>query len=150
MSMPPPPPGQGMPMPMRPGQQPTPEQIQAMRRQLEADAEKAGMTVPQFVEQLKQQAQAQRMAAMQRAQAQGQGGPPQGQMRPMPPQGQQGRPPPGAQPVVPGPPNPKALALANFLRGQELKPRTCILNGERKDMFRGTASPQTLWCNTIC
>lgn len=137
MSMPPPPPGQGPPQGFpQPGQQPTPEQIQAMRRQLEADAEKAGMTVPEFVERLKQQAQAQRMAAM-RAQAQGQGqGPPGGQMRPMPPQGQQGRPPPGAQPVVPGPPNPKAIALANFLRSQELKPRTCILNGERKDMFR--------------
>lgn len=120
-------------MPMHPGQKPTPEQIQAMRRQLEIDAEKAGMSVQQFVEQLKQKAQAQRMAAMQRAQAQGQGPP--GQMRPMPPGGQQR--PPGAQPVTPGPPNPKAIALANFLRGQQLKPRTCILNGERKDMFKG-------------
>jgi translocation protein SEC62 len=41
------------------------------------------------------------------------------------------------QPIVPGPPNPIALALAKFLRGQNLKPRTCILNGERKDMFKG-------------
>ncbi|KAF3360108.1 hypothetical protein VdG1_01798 [Verticillium dahliae VDG1] len=65
MSMPgPPPPGQGIPL--QPGQMPSPEQIQAMRRQLEADAQKAGMTVPEF----------------------------------------------------------------------ELKPRTCILNGERKDMFK--------------
>jgi translocation protein SEC62 len=37
---------------------------------------------------------------------------------------------------VPGPPNPVAIALAKFLRSQNLKPRTCILNGERKDMFR--------------
>ncbi|WKT45737.1 Translocation protein Sec62 [Fusarium oxysporum f. sp. vasinfectum] len=41
-----------------------------------------------------------------------------------------------AQPITPGPPNPKAIALASFLRGQDLKPRTVILNGERKDMFR--------------
>lgn len=158
-----------MPMPMppqgfpAPGQRPTPEQIQAMRRQLEADAQKAGMSVPEFVAKLRQQ-------AMQRAQQQGmpmhpgQAGPPgppgqPGQPVPVPP-GQPGpmhhqhphphshphqhgpaRPvgPPGAQPVVPGPPNPKALAIANFLRSQELKPRTCILNGERKDMFRGTS-----------
>ena len=46
-----------------------------------------------------------------------------------PPQGQQ-------QPIVPGPPNPVAISLAKFLRSQTLKPRTCILNGERKDMFR--------------
>ena len=33
--------------------------------------------------------------------------------------------------------DPKAIAVANFLRSQELKPRTCILNGQRKDMFKG-------------
>ncbi len=38
---------------------------------------------------------------------------------------------------MPGPPNPQALAVAKFLKGQELKPRTCILNGERKEMFKG-------------
>ncbi|KAI1821944.1 translocation protein Sec62-domain-containing protein [Xylaria intraflava] len=48
-----------------------------------------------------------------------------------------GMPPPGQpQPIRPGPPNPVAIALANFLRSQPLKPRTCIMNGERKDMFR--------------
>lgn len=40
------------------------------------------------------------------------------------------------QPITPGPPNPVALAMAKFLRSQELKPRTVILNGERKEMFR--------------
>ncbi|KAH6662088.1 hypothetical protein EV126DRAFT_527544 [Verticillium dahliae] len=133
MSMPgPPPPGQGIPL--QPGQMPSPEQIQAMRRQLEADAQKAGMTVPEF---------AQRMAAAQRAQQQGgQPGQP-GQAHPHQhgPPGPHPGPPPGArpgaaQPITPGPPNPAALALATFLRGQELKPRTCILNGERKDMFK--------------
>ncbi|KAK3353606.1 translocation protein Sec62-domain-containing protein [Lasiosphaeria hispida] len=105
--------------PPQPGQMPSPEQIAHMQRQLAADAEKAGMTVPQFIEQLKKQAmeQQQRMREQQQAQQQ---------------QQQAGQP----QPIVPGPPNPVALALAKFLRGQNLKPRTCILNGERKDMFK--------------
>ena len=37
----------------------------------------------------------------------------------------------------PGPPKPEALAIANFLKNQDLKPRTCIFNGQRKDMFKG-------------
>ncbi|KAF5716956.1 translocation sec62 [Fusarium mundagurra] len=126
-------PGQ-IPMP-QPGQRPTPEQIQAMQRQLAIDAEKNGMTVPEFIEHIKRQAQEQmRMRAQQQQQghdhdhdhdhnghSHDHGQPP-----------QQGR----AQPITPGPPNPKAIALASFLRGQDLKPRTVILNGERKDMFR--------------
>jgi translocation protein SEC62 len=32
-----------------PGQMPSPEQIAAMQRQLAIDAEKMGMTVPQFI-----------------------------------------------------------------------------------------------------
>ncbi|RFU35669.1 hypothetical protein B7463_g635, partial [Scytalidium lignicola] len=109
-------PGQGPPpIRLQPGQQPTPEQIAAMQRQLAIDAEKAGMTVPQFVEKLKAQAIAQQQqraqaAAQQQAQAQ--------------------------QPITPGPPNPAALAVANFLRNQDLKTRSCILNGQRKDMFK--------------
>lgn len=122
---------------MHPGQMPgmpSPEQIAAMQRQLAIDAEKAGMTVPQFIEHLKRQAMEQqqaRMQAMQQQQAQGGGG----HQHPHP--HQQGQP----QPIVPGPPNPIAIALANFLRSQDLKPRTCILNGERKDMFRGAQLP---------
>ncbi|KAF6841531.1 Sec62 family protein translocation protein [Colletotrichum musicola] len=144
------------PMQMGPNGQPmpSPEQIAAMRRQIEADAQKAGMSVPDFLNHLRQQAfqqqQAARMAA-QRQQQQAEGGEggegeehdhdhdhehhghnhgPGGHQH-GPPQGQ-GQP----QPIRPGPPNPVALALASFLRGQDLKPRTCILNGERKDMFR--------------
>lgn len=132
----------GMPMP-------TPQQIQAMQAQLAAEAQKHGMTVPQFIEHIK----AQRMAQMQQMQQQqrqaGQGGGPPGGPPGGPqggPQGQQGPPPPGMrpgmapgqpQPIQPGPPNPVAIALANFLRSQQLKPRTCIMNGDRKDMFRG-------------
>lgn len=134
----------GIPMPM-PGQRPTPEQIAEIQRRVAEDAEKAGMTVPDFIEHIKKQAmEQQRMQMMQQQQAAGghvhgegcnhdhdhghdhsheQGG------------GQ-------SQPIVPGPPNPKALALAIFLKGQDLKPRTSILNGERKDMFKGTRSNQ--------
>ncbi|KAK7927687.1 Sec62 family protein translocation protein [Apiospora marii] len=102
-----------------PGVQPTPEQIEMMKMKLAADAEKAGMTIPEFLEEIKKQRQAQ-MEAMQRQQ----------QMQAQ--QQQQGQP----QPIQPGPPNPVAIAMANFLRGQTLKPRTCIFNGQRKDMFK--------------
>jgi translocation protein SEC62 len=44
-------------------------------------------------------------------------------------------------PVNPSnPPDPKAIAVAQFLRSQNLKSRTCILDGQRKDMFKGTFS----------
>jgi translocation protein SEC62 len=144
-------PGPGGPIPVGPGgmpmgpngmPMPTPQQIQAMQAQLAAEAEKHGMTVPQFVEHIKAQRMAQ-IQQMQQQQQAGQGGPPggpqggpQGQGRPGPPPGMRpGQPQP--QPIMPGPPNPVAIALANFLRSQSLKPRTVIMNGERKDMFRG-------------
>ena len=107
---------QGPPGPPPQGQQPTPEQIQQMQRQLAAEAEKRGLTVQQYIEELKAQAMAQHQAQL-RAQQQAQ-------------QQQQ-------QPIQPGPPNPAAIAVANFLKSQELKPRTVILDEKRKDMFRG-------------
>ncbi|PMD23124.1 translocation protein [Hyaloscypha hepaticicola] len=82
------------------------------------------MTVPEFVAKLKQQQLAMQQAQQQAAQ---QGGQPQPQGQP-----QQGAP----QPITPGPPKPEALAVAKFLKSQDLKPRTCILNGQRKDMFK--------------
>ncbi|KAL1856353.1 hypothetical protein VTK73DRAFT_8301 [Phialemonium thermophilum] len=109
--------------PPQPGQMPSREQIMAMQQQLARDAEKAGMTVPQFIEHLKKQAQEQQ-AKMQAAAQQ--------QQQQQQQQVGHGQP----QPIVPGPPNPVALSLAKFLRSQNLKPRTCILNGERKEMFR--------------
>lgn len=125
-------PGQ-IPMP-QPGQRPTPEQIQAMQRQLAIDAEKNGMTVPEFIEHIKRQAQEQmRMRAQQQQQGHDHDHDHNGHSHDHGQPPQQGR----AQPITPGPPNPKAIALASFLRGQDLKPRTVILNGERKDMFRG-------------
>jgi translocation protein SEC62 len=98
-----------------------------MQRQLAIDAQKNGMTVPEFVAKLKQQQMAMQQAQAQQQAAQ-QGGQPQQQG-----QVQQGAP----QPITPGPPKPEALAVAKFLKSQDLKPRTCILNGQRKDMFKG-------------
>ena len=142
--------------PPAPGQQPTPQQIAAMqqqmaleaqkrgmtpqqfqqlqRQQLEADAKKAGMTLEQYINQVKQQAfqnhqRQQQLAQQQAAAAQQQGGQVQGQQQ----QSQQ-------VPINPGAPDPKALAVAKWLRGQDLKSRTCILNGQRKDMIKGIST----------
>ncbi|KAI3549274.1 Sec62 family protein translocation protein [Colletotrichum melonis] len=155
MSMPMP--GPMGPMQMGPNGQPmpSPEQIAAMRRQIEADAQKAGMSVPDFLNHLRQQAMQQQQMAMRQQQQQqqqqqggegGEGGHDhahdhdhdhEGHQHPHPHQHQQQQPQQGQpQPIRPGPPNPVALALASFLRAQDLKPRTCILNGERKDMFK--------------
>ncbi|KAF3766779.1 translocation protein [Cryphonectria parasitica EP155] len=150
-------------MRLQPGQQPTPEQIEQIKKfqvearrnfeaQIAEQAAKEGVPVEQVMQRVQQQMQQrmmqQRMMAQQQAQQQGGQQPPQGQQGPPgpgQPQGQgqpqgprpQGGPQPGvAQPITPGPPNPVAIAMANFLRAQDLKLRTCILNGERKDMFR--------------
>lgn len=163
MSGPPPPPGgmpgpgQGIPIPIQlppgmkliPGQQPTPEQIEQIKAfnadaqknfqaKIAEQAEKEGIPVQEVLQRYQQQMQQQRAAMIARAQAQQQaagGQPGQGQ-----PQGPRpgGPPQQQAQPITPGPPNPVAIAMANFLKGQDLKTRTCILRGERKDMFRGT------------
>jgi translocation protein SEC62 len=43
-------------------------------------------------------------------------------------------------PVNPAAPkDPRAIALANFLRSQNLKTRTCILDGNRKELFKGVS-----------
>lgn len=143
-----------------PGQQPSPQQMAAMqqqiaveaqkrgmtpqqfqnwqRQQIEADAKKAGLTVEQYINKLKQQAfenhQRQQQMAQQQAMQQ-QSGQPQAQ-------GQQGQ----QVPITPGAPDPKGLAVAKWLRGQDLKPRTCILSGQRKDMFRGASSIELMKC----
>ena len=111
----------------------TPQQLQAQQRQqIQAEADKAGLTFDQYINKLKQQAfeNHQRQQQMAQQQAQNQAGQPQGQPQM---QGQQGQ----QVPITPGAPDPRALALAKWLRSQDLKPRTCILNGQRKDMFRG-------------
>ncbi|TVY81769.1 Translocation protein [Lachnellula suecica] len=112
------------------GQRPTPEQIAQMQKQIAIDAEKNGMTVPEFIESLKAQSMAQHQAQQQAAQ--------QGAQVQQPPQQQQQvqQQQQAQQPILPGPPKPEALAVAKFLMGQDLKMRTCILNGQRKDMFK--------------
>lgn len=116
----------------------TPEEFaKQQREQLNAEAAKHGMTTEQYVTQLRMRA----MAAHQKqveAQRQAQAGSPQ------PGQPPQGQPQPQQQqtthqvPVNPSnPPDPKAIAVAQFLRSQNLKTRTCIMDGQRKDMFKG-------------
>ncbi|KAK5112210.1 hypothetical protein LTR62_004371 [Meristemomyces frigidus] len=117
------PPQPGMPFQLQPGQQPTPEQIRMIQQQIAAEAQKAGLTVQQYVERMKEQQL--RMQQMQMQQQQ--------QQQRM----QQGGAQPGQQvPIAPGPPKPEALAMAAFLRGQDLKLRTCIFQEKRKDMFK--------------
>ena len=138
-----------------PGQQPTPQQIAAMQQQmaveaqkrgmtpqqfqaaqraeLEANAKKAGLTFEQYITKLKQEAFESHQRQQQLAQQQAASGQqPQGQTQTQ--GGQQ-------VPINPGAPDPRAVALAKWLRGQDLKTRTCLLNGQRKDMFRGTTPP---------
>lgn len=131
----------------------TPEQFaQKQREQLTADAAKLGLTPEQYVAQLRMRAMQAHQKQME-AQRQGQGSPQPGQAQQQQQQqpgqqAQQGQPQAQQQPqpqqqthqvpVQPGQPaDPKALAVAHFLRSQNLKPRTCILDGQRKDMFKG-------------
>ncbi|KAJ6011777.1 hypothetical protein N7499_013250 [Penicillium canescens] len=120
----------------------TPEQFaQKQREQLTADAEKLGLTTEQYVAQLRMRAmqQHQQQQQQQAQQAQQQGGQPgqqQQQGQAQAPQQHQHQ----TQQQVPvnpnNPPDPKAIAVANWLRSQNLKPRTCIMDGQRKDMFK--------------
>jgi translocation protein SEC62 len=119
----------------------TPAQFQEhQRQQLAADAAKQGLTVEQYVNQLKQRAMQEHQMRQQQAQqnhAQGQGqGKGQGQT---PGQAHQHQHPPTQKiPVNPDvAPKPEALAVAKFLKSQDLKTRTCILDGQRKEMFKG-------------
>ena len=108
---------------IQPGQQPTQEQIAQMQAHLKAEAERLGITVEEFVQRLNEQAMRQKQEIMRQMQAQQQ-------------QQQQGG---QQQPIQPGPPKPEAIALAKFLKAQDLKPRTCIFQEKRKDMFKGMA-----------
>lgn len=121
-----------------PGQRPTPEQIAEIQRRIAEDAEKAGLTVPEFIERIKKQSmEQQRMQMMQQQQQHGPGGHVHGEhCNHDHGHGHGHHHQHQAQPIVPGPPNPQALAVAAFLKGQDLKQRTSILGGERKDMFR--------------
>jgi translocation protein SEC62 len=132
----------------------TVEQFQAMQRQqIEAEAAKVGMTPQQFVQMKQQEAREQYMKQQQQAaqqQQQQQGQPQAGQPGQGPPQpGQPGGPQPQTMQQVnlnaPVEAKPEALAVAKFLRSQNLKTRTCIFNGQRKEMFKGTINPSFIF-----
>ncbi len=99
---------------------------------MRADAQRMGISMEQYVEKLKE------MAARHQQQMQQQAG---GHIHgPNCNHGPNGHShgPPGQQMQVPagGPPKPEALAMANFLRSQPLKMRTCVFNEKKADMFR--------------
>ena len=112
----------------------SPQEFQAQqRRALEAEARKEGLPVDQYINKIKKQAWEQHQKQQQMmAQQQQNGQAVQDQPMTQSGQGQQ-------VPIQPGAPDPKSVALAKWLRGQDLKTRTCILNGQRKDMFKGEA-----------
>ncbi|QDS70923.1 hypothetical protein FKW77_006660 [Venturia effusa] len=100
------------PVQLVPGQTPTPEQIAQIQAHFRKEAAEFGITYEAYVELVKAQAAKQQQAMMDAQQQQQQ------------------------EPIQPGPPKPEALAVANWLRKQELKPRTCIFQEKRKEMFR--------------
>ncbi|KAI9891406.1 MAG: Translocation protein S62 [Vezdaea aestivalis] len=116
-------------------QQPTQQQLQAQLAHLTAEAQKRGMSVEAYVNELKAQAMRAQQQQQQQQQQRQQAGNAPGEHVHGPGcnhghgQGQQ-------VPIQPGPPDPKSLAVASWLRSQDLKVRTCILNGQRKDMFK--------------
>ena len=115
----------------------SPEELQARQRQhLQAEATKQGLTIEQYVVKLREHSIRQAQQAQQGQQAQ------------PPPQGQQ-----QVQQQIPVNPGaeakPEAVAVAKFLRSQDLKTRVCILDGQRKDMFKGTCSMSDL-CTYLC
>ncbi|KAJ5604403.1 Translocation protein S62 [Penicillium lagena] len=118
----------------------TPEEFaRKQREQLAADAAKLGLSPEQYVAQLRMRAM-QQAQQQQQAQRQGQASPQPGAQQGQPPAPQQQQPQQPQQHQVPvnagQPPDPKALAVAHFLKSQNLKPRTCILDGQRKDMIK--------------
>lgn len=134
----------------------TPEEFSKFQRdQLTAEATKHGMTPEQYVANLRMRAiqqmqmQAQKAKAQQgQPQDQPQGAPGQASSQGQLPSGSPqaaGVPMPQQQQIrqqVPlnegNPPKPEAVAVAKWLRSQNLKTRTCILDGQRKDMFKGS------------
>ncbi|KAI9789184.1 MAG: Translocation protein S62 [Peltula sp. TS41687] len=129
MVTPQPPPARGL----------SPAQIQMMQQQMATEAAKNNMTLEQYIEHLKAQAtkhaQAQKQAAQQQQQQQQHQhhhGPNCDHDHDHDHEHEQHH----VHLNSPGAPNPQAIALAKWLRGQNLKSRTCILNGQRKDMFK--------------
>ncbi|WEW57190.1 Translocation protein S62 [Emydomyces testavorans] len=129
----------------------TPEKFANMQRQhLSQEAAKRGLTPEQYINQLKAQAMQQHQMQQQQMQQQ------MGEQGPEHHEGgdhnhdhnhghdnhqccdhDHGHSHERRVPVNAGvEPDPKALAVANFLRSQNLKTRTCILDGQRRDLFK--------------
>lgn len=108
----------------------TPAQFQAFQQQeIMKEAAKHNITPQQYIQMMQAKAMAEHQRQQQAQAQQGQGQP----------QGQ--RPGQHVQQQIPlngsVEAKPEALALAKFLRKEDLKTRTCILEGIRRDMFRG-------------
>lgn len=103
------------------------------RQQLTADAAKHGLSVEQYVEKLKAQALQQHQQKLAQQQHQQQSQQSEQQHAAQQEQGQANQ----QVPINPTAPDPIAEALAKWLRSQDLKSRTCILDGQRRDMFKG-------------
>lgn len=131
---------------------PTPQQLQQMialeaqkrgmtvpqfqafqRQQIETEAAKLNMSPQQFIQMKQEEARQAFQKQQEAAQQQQQQGGGQGQPGQPPPQGQVQHIPVNGDVEA----TPAALAVAKFLRSQDLKTRTCIFNGQRKDMFKG-------------
>lgn len=124
---------QGLVNPLQPGQQPTPQQMQAIQQQFTAEAAKQGLTPQQLAEKMRAQMQEQMKAQQQQQQQQEQ----QGQQNQSQQKSPQQMPQQQQVPIQPGPPKPEALAVAKFLKSQELKSRPCVLQEKRREMFKG-------------
>ena len=120
----------------------TPQEFQAQQRKaLEEEAKKAGLPLDQYINKIKQQAWEQHQKQQKLLAQQTQNGHiAQAQPPVQTGQGQQ-------VPIQPGAPDPKAMAVAKWLRSQDLKTRTCILNGQRKEIFKGMYFLTTLPLN---
>ncbi|KAI9671817.1 MAG: Translocation protein S62 [Alyxoria varia] len=133
------------PSPFPPGQQPTPQQIQQLQQQFHTEAARQGLTPQQLAEKLRAHAQQQQQQQKEQQKEQNEGeeeddddeedGPS------TKPQQQQVA-------IQPGPAKPEALALAKFLKGQELKSRPCILQEKRREMFKVKRAMRALMSET--
>lgn len=124
-----------------PGQQPSPVQIAEFQRQFQAEAARQGLSPQQFAAKLRAQQQAQQQQGPVNKTASG-GGAAQAQQHQQHnhdhQHANQSNPNSERQQInSEGPAKPEALAVANWLKGQELKSRTVVLQEKRRDMFKG-------------
>ena len=108
----------------------SPQKKQQLQQQLTAEAAKRGLSLQEYVTQLREQAIRQNQSGQE--QDLGDGSKLQAQIdtrRKQQPERQIS--------ASAGAPKEKAIALAKFLQSQNLKTRTCILQEKRKDMFKG-------------